>query len=155
MLPLTELGHSRQGQISEMGGVKWVSKSCVGVKGQLVYHLDMECSCPPRGTYMNYRGVALYPSEQPDYKWQCTRLCSLKQEGVYMDPWEIPQLPLSLQKVGTLLWTDSDSSRHKKISIDCIVKIIYSTVWSVIWLCCFRWVFVNTALAAISLGECA
>ena len=68
MLPLTELGHSRQGQINEMGGVKWVSNLHVRVKGQLVYHLDVECSCPPRGTYTDYGGVALYPSEQPDYK---------------------------------------------------------------------------------------
>ena len=69
MLPLTELGHGRQGQINEMGGgVKWVSNLHVRVKDQLVYHLDVECSCPPRGTYTNYRGVALYHSEQPDYK---------------------------------------------------------------------------------------
>ena len=90
MLPLTELGHGRQGQINEMGGVKWVSNLLVRVKGQLVYHLDAECSCPPRGTYTDYRGVALYPSEQPDYKQQCMRSCSLKQEGgicgVYVDP---------------------------------------------------------------------
>ena len=45
MLPLTELGHGRQGQINEMGGVKQVSNPHVGVKGQLVYHLDLECSC--------------------------------------------------------------------------------------------------------------
>ena len=68
MLPLTELGHGRQGQINEMGGVKWVSNLHVRVKGQLVYHLNTECSCPLRGTYTNYRGVALYPSEQLDYK---------------------------------------------------------------------------------------
>ena len=82
---LTELGHSRQGQINEMGGVKWVSNPHVGVVGQLVYHLNVKCSCPLRGTYTNYRGVALYPSEQPDYKQQSMRSCSLKQEGVYME----------------------------------------------------------------------
>ena len=102
MLPLTELGHGRQGQINEMGGVKWVSNPHVRVKDLLVYHFDAECSCPPRGTYTNYRGVALYPSEQPDNKQQCTRSCYLKQKmGVYMDPLEIPHFGLSLQIVGT------------------------------------------------------
>ena len=33
MLPLTELGHGRQGQINEMGGVKWVSNLHVRVEG--------------------------------------------------------------------------------------------------------------------------
>ena len=33
MLPLTELGHSRQGQPNEMGGVKWASSPCVGMEG--------------------------------------------------------------------------------------------------------------------------
>ena len=34
MLPLTELGHSRQGQQNEIGGVKWASNPSVRVKGQ-------------------------------------------------------------------------------------------------------------------------
>ena len=29
MLPLTELGHDKQGQPNEMGGVKWASSPCV------------------------------------------------------------------------------------------------------------------------------
>ena len=33
MLPLTELGHGRQGQINEMGGVKWASNPHVRVEG--------------------------------------------------------------------------------------------------------------------------
>ena len=33
MLPLTELGHGRQVQQNEMGGVKWASSPHVGVKG--------------------------------------------------------------------------------------------------------------------------
>ena len=33
MLPLTELGHSRQGQPNKMGGVKWANSPCVGVEG--------------------------------------------------------------------------------------------------------------------------
>ena len=32
MLPLTELGHGRQGQINEMGGVKEASNPCVRVE---------------------------------------------------------------------------------------------------------------------------
>ena len=32
MLPLTELGHGRQGQPNEMGGVKWASSPHVGVE---------------------------------------------------------------------------------------------------------------------------
>ena len=34
MLPLTELGHGRQGQQNEMGGVKQASSPHVGVEGQ-------------------------------------------------------------------------------------------------------------------------
>ena len=60
MLPLTELGHGRQGQ-TKMGGVKWVSNPHVRVKDQAVCLSDVECSYPPRGTYTNCRGVALYP----------------------------------------------------------------------------------------------
>ena len=33
MLPLTELGHSRQGQPNEMGGVNWASSLHVGMEG--------------------------------------------------------------------------------------------------------------------------
>ena len=33
MLSLTELGHGRQGQPNEMGGVKWGSSPCVGMEG--------------------------------------------------------------------------------------------------------------------------
>ena len=33
MLPPTELGHGRQGQPNEMGGVKWASSPHVGVEG--------------------------------------------------------------------------------------------------------------------------
>ena len=33
MLPLTELGHGRQGQPNEMGGVKWASSLCVRMEG--------------------------------------------------------------------------------------------------------------------------
>ena len=33
MLPFTELGHGRQGQQNEMGGVKWASSPPVRVKG--------------------------------------------------------------------------------------------------------------------------
>ena len=50
MLPLTELGHSRQGQI-KMGGVKWVSNPHVRVKENLVCNLDVECYYLLRGTY--------------------------------------------------------------------------------------------------------
>ena len=57
MLPLTELGNGRQGQI-KLGGVKWVSNPHVRVKDNSVCHLDTECSFLPRGTYTNCRGVA-------------------------------------------------------------------------------------------------
>ena len=60
MLPLTGLGHGRQGQI-KMGGLKWVSNPNVGVKDEVVYHSDVECSYLPRGTYTDCGGVALYP----------------------------------------------------------------------------------------------
>ena len=124
-------------QINEMGGVKWVSNPCVRVRGQLDYHLDVECSCPLRGTYTNYKGVALFPSEQPDYKRQCSRLCSLKQGGIHGPLRNTPPLTITADSWCTYFGTDSDSCRYKKISIDCIVKTVYSTVWSVFWLCHF------------------
>ena len=34
MLPLTELGQGRQGQLNEMGGVKWASSPHVGMESQ-------------------------------------------------------------------------------------------------------------------------
>ena len=47
MLPLTELGHSRQGQ-TKWGRVKWVSNPHVGVKDEVVCLSDAECSYPPK-----------------------------------------------------------------------------------------------------------
>ena len=46
-------------------------------------------------------GVALYPSEQPDYKQQCMRSSFLKEKGGYVDPQEISQPQLSPQIVDT------------------------------------------------------
>ena len=81
MLPLTELGHGRQGQI-KMGGVKQVSNPCVRVKDKVVHLSDMECSYLPRGTYTNCRGVALHPwKNQTRFDSQCTRMCFPKGRG--------------------------------------------------------------------------
>ena len=78
------------------GGVKWVSNPCVRVKGQLAYHLNVECSCPLRGTYTDNRGVALHPSEQPDYKQQHMRSCFLKQAGgIHGPPRNTPTLTIT------------------------------------------------------------
>ena len=43
MLPLTELGHSRQGQ-TKMGGMKQVGNPHVRVKDEVVCFSDAECS---------------------------------------------------------------------------------------------------------------
>ena len=70
MLPLTELGHGRQGQPNKKGGLKWASSPHVGVEGHMVYHLnDAKCSYPPRGTYTMIIEEWFYnPSKQPSYK---------------------------------------------------------------------------------------
>ena len=34
-------------------------------EGPKVYHLDVECSYLPRGTYTNFGGMALCPPKQP------------------------------------------------------------------------------------------
>ena len=92
MLPLTELGHSREGQIKK-GGVKWVSNPHVGVKDESACHSDAECSYLPRCTYTDCRGEALYPlNSQNRINSQCMRMCSSKQGGLYMDLQKIPQL---------------------------------------------------------------
>ena len=44
MLPVTELGQGRQGQIKTWGGVKQVSNPHVRVKDEAIYHYDAECS---------------------------------------------------------------------------------------------------------------
>ena len=51
MLPLTELGQGRQGQIKIKWGVKWVSNPHVRVRDEAVYHSDVECFPLSRGTY--------------------------------------------------------------------------------------------------------
>ena len=65
-----------------MGGVKWVSNPCVGMKDEAVYNSDAECSYPPRGTYTDCRRVALYPlNNQTRIDSQCMRTCFSKNNG--------------------------------------------------------------------------
>ena len=79
-----------------MGGVKWVSNPHVGVKDEVVCLSDAECSYPPRGTYTNCRGVALYPSKsQTRIDSQCMRMCSSKRRGVTCEP-QNPKLLLKI-----------------------------------------------------------
>ena len=85
MLPLTELGHSRQGQ-TKMGEVKWVINPHVGVKDEVVCLSDVECSYPPRGTHTDLE------------EWHCTlqrtkpeltvnrQGCALLKRGVTCEP---------------------------------------------------------------------
>ena len=81
MLPLTKLGHGRQGQ-TKMGGMIWVINPHVRVKDKTVCLSDMECSYPPGGTYTNSRGVALYPlKSQIKFDSQCTRTCFSEGRG--------------------------------------------------------------------------
>ena len=94
MLPLTELGHGRQGQ-TKMGGVKQVSNTHVRVKDE-VCHSDAECSYPHRGTYTDCRGVALYPiNNQTRFDSQGMRMCSSKECGAMHDP-QNPKLSLEI-----------------------------------------------------------
>ena len=69
MLPLTELGHGRQGQINEMGGVEWVSNLHVS-EWRANWPTTWMQNAPAHQEVLtlSYRGVELYPSEQPDYK---------------------------------------------------------------------------------------
>ena len=63
MLPLTELGHSRQGQPNGGGSEMGKQPPCQDGESK-VYHPDTKCSYLPRGTYTDYEGMALYPSKQ-------------------------------------------------------------------------------------------
>ena len=70
-----------------MGGVKWVSNLHVGVKDEAVCLSDVECSYPPRGTYTDCRGVALYPlRNQTRFDSQCMRMHSSKKGGIMQEP---------------------------------------------------------------------
>ena len=65
MLPLTELGHGRQGQSNGVGSEMGKQPSCQDGESK-VYHSDTTCSyLPMRGTYTDYGGMALHPSKQP------------------------------------------------------------------------------------------
>ena len=87
MLPLTELGHGRQGQINKMGVVKWVSNPHVRVKGQWFYHLNAECSCPPRGTYTGDRRGGIIPFRAAGLQTTMHEVVLLKTKmGGYVDP---------------------------------------------------------------------
>ena len=52
MLPFTELGQGRQGQIKNKGGVKGVSNPHVRVRDEAVYHSDAEYFPLSRDTYL-------------------------------------------------------------------------------------------------------
>ena len=101
MLPLTELGHSRQGQPNEMEGVKWESSPLCWDGELKVYHSDAKCSyLPSRGTYTDNGGMALYPSKQPsknDTLPEKTehKVVLLQRMGgcVYTDPLKHPLKP--------------------------------------------------------------
>ena len=58
MLPLTELGHSRQGQQTKQRGSEMGKQPMCQGEGPKVYHFDMECSYLPRGTYIDFGGMA-------------------------------------------------------------------------------------------------
>ena len=63
-MPLTELGHGRQGQPN--GGGSEMAKQPLCWDGESkVYHSDAKCSYLLRGTYTEYGGMALCPSKQP------------------------------------------------------------------------------------------
>ena len=64
MLPLTELGHGRQGQLNGGGSEMGKQPPCQDGESK-VYHSNTKCSYLPRGTYTDYGGMALYPSKQP------------------------------------------------------------------------------------------
>ena len=67
MLPLTELGHSRQGQINEMGGVKWASNLHVRVEGHRPTTYMWNAPTHQEVPTPIMKGLALYPSKQPNY----------------------------------------------------------------------------------------
>ena len=118
MLPLTELGQGRQGQLNEMGGVKWVSSPISGWRVEN-YHSNVKCSYLLSSTYADYEG-GLYTLQSsqanimPKWKTQSTRLCSFKQwRGVYM---KTPiTLHLTIETDSRYLpQTDNDSCTYKK-----------------------------------------
>ena len=79
MLPLTELGHRRQGQQNEMGGVKWASSPHVGMEGQ-----RSNTSMWNAPTYREVPTPILdgfIPFKAAKQKQQSTRSCSLKEKG--------------------------------------------------------------------------
>ena len=99
-----------------MGGVKWVSNPCVGVKDEEVCHSDAECSYPPRGTYTDCKGVALYPlNNQTRIDSQCTRTCSSKEWGVMYES-QSTKLSLEIAPGHRLLAQKYGSKRDKALA---------------------------------------
>ena len=64
MLPLTELGHGRQGQPNG-GGVKWESSPHVGMENQRSTTPTQNALTYREVPTPDYEGMALYPSKQP------------------------------------------------------------------------------------------
>ena len=92
MLPLTELGHSRQGQPNGGGSETGKQPPCRDGESK-VYHSNAKCSyLPSRGNYTDYGGMALYPSSSQakmtaKKKRQSMRSCSFKEwEGCTYRP---------------------------------------------------------------------
>ena len=75
------------GKANQMeGGVKWVSSPMSDGESK-AYNSDVKCSYLPRGTYTDYGGMVLYPSNQPskemtaNYKSRAQGHAPSKKEG--------------------------------------------------------------------------
>ena len=96
MLPLTELGHGRQGQPNKMGGVKWASSLHVGVEGHWFTTLMWNAS--------TYREVPTPIMEGQHYTLQSSQaemtehevmLLKRKRGGIYVPLGNTPLLTVT------------------------------------------------------------
>ena len=86
MLPLTELGHGRQGQQNQMGGVKWASSPHVGVKGHRSTTLMQNAPTYQQVPTLNLKGW-LYTLQSSQAEMTEHEVMLFKRKwGVYIRP---------------------------------------------------------------------
>ena len=87
MLPLTELGHSRQGQQNVMGGVKWARSPHVKVKGHRPTTLTQNVPTYQEVPTPNLEGwLYTLQSSQAEMTEHEVMLFKIKQGGVHKTP---------------------------------------------------------------------
>ena len=86
MLPLTELGHGRQGQQNKQRGSEMGTQPMCQGEGPKVYHFDAECPYLPRGTYITFGGMAYILQSSQAETTEHEVMLFKEKGGIHVDP---------------------------------------------------------------------